>query len=268
MFDFYENSPFGKGISRLFFSAEVSLYQRFGNEKCCFQRMAIIGVNTELPLPDLLTTLRNQYGRLTFSDLGPVSSIEIYLAPSIICGFIVCGVCVTDEAVILEKLVAITASQRGRFHFEPLPGEMINQRVRLSIDGVNLAVVTMADEIAWRQSDFVLPSKMVILNETGCQFDDAMVASFFGRSLELLEIGVDAQQLANQMHISLMQAQFYVLKFLEAGAVKIGMPKSGYEGRPSPIIVQSSRFGVVRTQRMRTPRAPNPSTRVIRIPKE
>ena len=229
--------------------------------------MAIIGVNTELPLPDLLTTLRNQYGRLTFSDLGPVSNIEIFLSPSYICGFFVCGQCVTDEAVILEKLIAITASQRGRFHFEPLPGEMIKQQVRLSIDGANLAVVTMADEIAWRQSDFILSSKMVILDKMGCQFDDAMVASFFGRSYELFEIGIDAQQLASKTHISLIQAQFYILKFLEVGAVKIGMPRSGRDGRPSPIIVQSSRFGVVRTQRMRTRNLPPHPTSSVRIPK-
>ncbi len=212
--------------------------------------MPIIGGNTELPLPDLLTTLRNQYGRLTFSDIGPVSSVEIFLMPSFICGFSVSGVCVTDEAVILEKLVAITAAARGKFHFEPLPAEKINQRVRLSIDGANLAVVTMADEIAWRLSDCILPSKMVILDQSDCQFDDAIVASFFARAHELLEIGIDAQQLAIKMQVSIIQAQFYILKLMEAGAVKIGMPMSGRTGRPSPIIVQSSRFSILTTRRV------------------
>ncbi len=212
--------------------------------------MSIQGSNQELPLPDLLTTLRSHHGRLVFSDLGPVSNVEIYLIPSFISGFYCSGVGITDEACILEKLIAITASQRGRFHFEVLPEGIINHQVRLSIDGANLAVATMADEIAWRQSEFIHAAKMVILDQPGRQFDDAMVASFFGRAYEHFEIGVDGQSLAMKMQISLIQAQFYILKFVEAGAVKIGMPMSGRSGRSSPIIVKSSRFEVMTTRRL------------------
>lgn len=213
--------------------------------------MAITGSITELPLPDVLTTLRNQHGRLVFTELGPVSNVEIYLVPNFICGVFVSGVCITDEAIILEKLIGITASVRGRFHFEALPAEMINQRVRISIDGLNLSVVTMADEIAWRQSDFILPAKMVILARRDAVFAEAILTSFFARAFDLFDTGIDAQQLAVKMQVSMTQAQFYILKFLEAGAVKLGMPQGGYRHLPSPIVVQSSRLKLMSTQRIR-----------------
>jgi len=196
-------------------------------------------------------TLRNLSGRLTFHDLGPISSIEVFLSHGYICGIYASSVCLTDEALILEKLVAITATQRGRFNFEPLPPEMVNQGVRLSIDAVNLAVVTVADEIAWRRSEFVLPAKMVILDQDDCEILEPMLMSVYARSHHLFETGIDAQQLAIQLQVSLVQAQFYIFKLIEAGAVKIGMPASARVGRPSPILLQSSRFEVVTTRRLR-----------------
>ncbi len=221
-----------------------------GTKAAYLGAMAISGSNSELPLPDLLTMLRNQHGRLLFSDLGSISNLEVYLTPACICGFFISGECVTEEALILEKLVAINMSKRGRFRFESLPGEMINQRVSVPVDVVNLSITQMADQIAWRQSDFILPAKMVLLSQPNCQFDDAMVASFFVRAKEWFEIGIDAQQLAVKMGIAMVQAQFYILKLREAGAIRIGMPKSAYVNRPSPILVQSSRLKVLTTRRV------------------
>ncbi|HEX8371184.1 MAG TPA: hypothetical protein VF585_00255 [Chthoniobacterales bacterium] len=211
-----------------------------------------ISSTPELPLPDLLTTLRNLSGRLVFTELGSISGVEVFIASSFICGFYASGECMTEESDILEKLVAISASQLGRFSFETMPLEMINHRVRISIDQVNLAVVALKDEIAWRRSEFVSPTKVMVVDQIGCKFESVMLSSFFKRAYELFEKGIDAQQLAVKMQISLVQAQFYILKLLESGAIAVGKNDKPRNGMAVPLVIPPSRLESVATVRARS----------------
>lgn len=179
--------------------------------------MPVIGDTTELPLPDLLGMLRYRTGVVTFTSIQNLPEMRMHVTPGWLGGLLLGGRLVKSEIHILDILVAVAASPAGRFHFQAtLPQELLSD-VRISIDGLILAVVTNIDEILGNLDRLPHADQVYsfVPGKEELQYDDPTLADFLLRARDQLELGVSAETVADILHISDKQAQFYLLKLRE-----------------------------------------------------
>lgn len=184
--------------------------------------MPVQGETSELPLPDILGMVRYRTGRLRFHSVANTPDTELYVSPGYITAMISGDRSITEEWRILDKLVAITASAEGSFSFEACAPSDLKQTVRVSIDGIMLAVVTNIDEIL--SSHGKMPNSSQLYRFTPGRetltFDDVTLTAFLGVVRSDFELGVCATEIAKRLEINTKQVQFYFLKLIEFGMIE------------------------------------------------
>lgn len=167
--------------------------------------------------------VRYRTGRLRFNSVSNTQDVELYVSPGYLTAMISGDRSITEEWKILDKLVAITASAEGSFTFEPCAPSDLKQTVRVSIDGIMLAVVTNIDEIL--SSHAKMPNSNQLYRftpgrETLTFENDATLTAFLEVARSDLDLGVCAGEIAKRLEINPKQVQFYFLKLIEFGMIE------------------------------------------------
>jgi len=185
--------------------------------------MPVIGDTSELPLPDLLGMLRFRTGIVLFNRVKRIPEIEMHVVPGYVRGMFCGGKSVTDEAAMLDKVVAVAASSTGQFAFHPRRPDQVQNSVKMSMDGVILSVVTMIDEILYYKDQLPRMEQLYSFVQQESEFEleeeDHSLLNFVKSARDFLEIGSSAEDIAAVLQIGVAQVQFYLLKLRSMGIV-------------------------------------------------
>jgi hypothetical protein len=184
----------------------------------------VTGDIADLPLPELLNMMRFRSGKLALLQTQQVSEMTLHFTPGYLCGFMVDKYIVKNETQVVDKLVAVTASPKGRFVFTPAHASSLLGSVRLGIDRLALIIVSQVDEISVNKAQLSPPHRIFRLQPGGAkvQFEEQNLAEFFHSAKELLRCGISAEKLASIEQISTEQVQLYLYKLSLLGLVAPG----------------------------------------------
>ncbi len=191
--------------------------------------MAIFGNLKQISLGDLMPLLKSQRGSLEIFNLDGISRVTLYVESGRLISLLLAGRPVEDVQV-RSVICNLMNAKRGSFEF--VPGVSPRQRhpTGWDLDGLMLAVTTIADEMVVAENNLPHPDTVFrLVSEMGPE--DSRVADFWSRAREMLALGASSRQLSQRLGVPLAHAGFYLLKLRQAGLIQPVRAVGGRTGR-------------------------------------
>ncbi len=177
--------------------------------------MALFGNLRDLPLPELLSLLARREGYLDL--ILPQSRLSLGLAGGRLQEVLEGGRRL-DPLEARARMVELMNAREGAFEFHPGP---VPRGLDWPVERLLMATITLVDELSAYHEALPDPRTRFRLKPGMDPLLDEPLFSFWQRAKPLLERGINAQILAQSLHLPLDQVRYYLHKLRLLGLVEV-----------------------------------------------
>lgn len=197
--------------------------------------MAIFGDFSELPFPEILSTLGRRSGRLHVQT--GAHSYVLHLEGDRLLALSANGTIVHDPVDLREVILFLAQQTEGRFEFHRDEPDHLAHHHRIAVTQLLLSTSAIIDELDHYRDRLAPPETRFVLHESRHEVSDPALSDFLGRAHAPLADGASAQDLARALGMQVERVQLALYKLRTAGIVmplRAFAPPVSAPPRPAP----------------------------------